>query len=401
MATTYKSTINVTCRKEHTCVGCGAAYLYLFKRKVTGQASSVDAATAAAQAAALKAVQNEVDMRACPSCGIFQPDMVGAQRGRLHKYLMLPVVLEFAAIAILAATDLISMNVAATASAGILAVIFALHWIVDSRNPNRDTVRNQQIAQLQVDNGLIQLSAAGKPESAAPDAGSYPRTGFQKTAVILMLVAVLVAGLPELVRLASGWALNDGWFPPVVGPGDSAYFYFPTKISSVKGYWNGTVTLAKATDDRGADLARTGLLPELGGDKARLVPFTNNASWGNTISIKSSEKSSSSTLWAGIRFPASADLADRMLDLQLNLAARFPVDMGGNRWQEHQQQFSHSGRLHLSTAGAGSFYKTAFWVGIVAGNVLMLILAFGLVRSANRLGDRALPTRVYPIEDSA
>src|SRR5438105_3171170 len=88
MATTYKSTIEVRCWKEHTCVNCGGTFAYLFVRKVTGRAPTAEAATTCARAAALKAIQNEVDLHPCPACGLYQPDMVGAKRARRHWMLL-------------------------------------------------------------------------------------------------------------------------------------------------------------------------------------------------------------------------------------------------------------------------------------------------------------------------
>ena len=84
MAKTYTSTIAVSCWKEHTCIRCGAVYAYEFVRNIKGQGSTEAKASLKAQAAADKAIRRDVDMQPCPTCGLYQPDMVGQQRARRH-----------------------------------------------------------------------------------------------------------------------------------------------------------------------------------------------------------------------------------------------------------------------------------------------------------------------------
>src|SRR5437764_1393403 len=85
MAKTYTSTIELNCWKEHICGCCGSAYSYEFKRRLSGRANTAEKASINAQAAVARALAHETDMQPCPTCGTFQPDMIGQQRARAHK----------------------------------------------------------------------------------------------------------------------------------------------------------------------------------------------------------------------------------------------------------------------------------------------------------------------------
>ena len=80
MGTTYNAKLDVSCIKQHTCLGCGAEFHYRLERNVTGSGGSEAAAAANAEAAAVKALENDVDQHACPHCGLMQPDMIAEIR---------------------------------------------------------------------------------------------------------------------------------------------------------------------------------------------------------------------------------------------------------------------------------------------------------------------------------
>jgi serine/threonine protein kinase len=279
------------------------------------------------------------------------------------------VVVEFAATAILTYTEVIQINTASAIAAGTLGVAFVVHWIIDSLNPIGDD--------------------KGESESAEPEGGRILRFAFQKKVLLMMAVAALCSGSAELVRLAMRWPLNNAWYPGVVGPGDSARFYFPAKIDSIAGLWDGQVTSIQAVDDH-----RTRWEGFTG--------FTNSSSLGSAVYAKRKNRTTQSAVWAGIRIPAVRELERRTLDIRVTVTARFPTWMdanppmrqlplkrdpykrdsykqdsykfGENNFEEKQEQFTDSAPLHLATVRAGFFYTSWFWCGFVGGNVLMLVL---------------------------
>ena len=75
-------TVKVKARawKQHTCLTCGSAYRYKIERERQSQASDPALAQAAAYKFAEKAIAAECNQQACPHCGLFQPEMIGARR---------------------------------------------------------------------------------------------------------------------------------------------------------------------------------------------------------------------------------------------------------------------------------------------------------------------------------
>ena len=66
-STTYTSTIQLRCWKQHTCVGCGGSYLYELIRTIQGSAGNADAARANAQKNVQKAIARDTDLHPCPT----------------------------------------------------------------------------------------------------------------------------------------------------------------------------------------------------------------------------------------------------------------------------------------------------------------------------------------------
>jgi hypothetical protein len=386
MATTYKATIEVRCWKEHSCVSCGGTFAYLFVRRVTGQAGTEAAAMNNAQAAARKAVKHEVDLRPCPTCGLYQPDMVGAQRARRHwmifwatlGYLTLLLVLQgFAVLTADATIWLLALGCA-------LALVANL--VVDWHNPNRDLEANQQLARRDLETGRMQQGQAGRTESPSAELGTPRWSPMHRLAFVLMVVALGVLVLPEGIRAMRGWPLNGDWHPPVAGPGDETYLYLPDSISSVKGFWSGAASVSASLADSPNEPA------------FQVAAVTNNTNWGNNIRVKSSEKYSSSRLWVTLRLPDRPDLAGKKLQFTIDLKVNYPMMMGAN-FVNQQGAFNRTGELRLATPGAGKEYNQLWWLGVLGGGGLLLAMNLGLIGAANALKRQALPTNVYTVQE--
>ena len=91
MAKTHTATHELACWKEHTCVGCGATFRYLFKQQGVGTGPTEQAAGAAARAAAARSLQKGTGMEPCPACGTYQPDMVAETEAGFHGLLLVVV----------------------------------------------------------------------------------------------------------------------------------------------------------------------------------------------------------------------------------------------------------------------------------------------------------------------
>ena len=118
MDVVHTATIEVKCWKEHTCKGCNGAFAYLFVRRVSGTAGTEEEATEAARTAAVTAVAAEVDMRPCPSCGLFQPDMIAARRLAWHWLFLVLAVVALIALLICYLADWAAMDLLVWIAAG-------------------------------------------------------------------------------------------------------------------------------------------------------------------------------------------------------------------------------------------------------------------------------------------
>jgi hypothetical protein len=382
MATTYTSTIEVNVWKEHTCVGCGQNFRYLFKRKKKGTGGTEAAASAAAQNAVVKALARETDMHPCPGCGLYQPDMIAARRAVAHWWLFGAALVAFPLLVILYATDVLSATLATVAGLVVGVIVVVGHFLADRTNANRDLESNQRLAQARVRDGDLW---EGKP-GAADAEGENPGSGWtsaHSTAYAVLVVALLALAAPILLRVVRGWPVNGSWYPEVVGPGDEAYVYFPTKITTVKGYWKGRphAQIANAAEFNLAN--------------PTLKATSQNDTWGEKISIGSKEsKESTKSLWVRVVLPPNPELAGKTVDLDLKLDVEFP-QLRGNEWFPATSQSEHRSSIQLASPGAGKAYKSAWWWGMCGGAALILFLSFWLARLADSFRHRALPTNVY------
>ncbi len=381
MGTTYTTTITIRCWKEHTCVGCQAKYAYLFARTVTGQAATADGSKAAAEANVMNTVKNQVDMHPCPTCGLYQPDMIGAQRSKRLWWVFGIAAVAFAVLLIMYAAGVSPATVCYTAAVvcGIAAVANAM---IGLNNPNTNLEKNKALAQQTMQRNALQLGQAGTSEAPDPDALGGGNGGVWLAVALLGLAAILVL-VPEGLRTVNGWPLNDDFSPPVIGPGDEAKIYFPQWISSVKGYWNGTATA-------------TAQVRGVSGAPISIMARTNQSTWSQNISVKSSEKDSSAHLWATLVVPPQADLANKKLQVTINLQISYPkADPGGKTFSILSGAYSHKVNLDTSPAKAGAQYTETWWYAMLAGIVLTLGATGFLIARANAQKGKAPPTAVY------
>jgi hypothetical protein len=396
MATTYTSTIDVNVWKEHECARCGTVFRYLFKRKKTGQGNSPDAASKAAHAAVVKALEHEVDMQPCPGCGLYQPDMVAARRSRGHWWTFWAGVPVFALLLILVLADVIVLSMAAVLAAVAAGVLLLAHLSIDFNNSNANLGANHDLARRREQAGQLWVPSENKRGQEETQVGSGV-TGAHGILYLLLAAGVLAFLAPEVVRLAGGMKSNPGWFPQVIGPGEEAYIYFPSSISSIKGMWNGTPRVTVLNADE------VGLAPPPVLEPKRLPappppPLSARAkadNWGGTIRFKSSERSSSSRLWSYVRLPDNPSLAGKTLKLRIDMDVRFPVYRDANRGEVRQEQHRHTAMLTVSPGKAAGTYVRAWWFGFLAGISLTLLCGAFLAVTSGAFRKKALATRIF------
>ena len=154
MSTTYTAKVAVNCQKEHTCAGCGSVYSYPLVRTVEGSSTtSEQAAREQAEANAAAATKKEIELHPCPTCGLYQPDMVAKQRKARHlTILLLGTIL--AMITLLGASadfaralsfTALQSNTATIVMVLITAAVFVSYMLVELQALNRHQPPNKRL----------------------------------------------------------------------------------------------------------------------------------------------------------------------------------------------------------------------------------------------------------------
>src|SRR5437870_5193507 len=97
----YTVTAKGSAVREVHCANCGADFVYLMERNISGHGSSPyflnnSGAAKRAEASAKKHLEEamaEQDVVACPGCGWYQPAMIKQVRKKIWKYFAVSVVL--------------------------------------------------------------------------------------------------------------------------------------------------------------------------------------------------------------------------------------------------------------------------------------------------------------------
>ena len=378
MAKTYTSTIEINCRKEHTCVGCGAIYSYPFKRKIVGSAPSAERARINCQNNVTKALANDVDQHPCPTCGVYQPDMIGQKRRKRHLWIFWLGIITFIVLMSVRLGNGLQSNQTTDYLAIVCGALLAAHAIVEM-SPNKNLDSNASVSMQRVTEGKI-LLVPGHAENLTDEAVNPIRSTGHRLAIPMIFAGAVLVLLPELARQQNHWPLNQECYPPVVGAGDMTRIYMRDQITSIKSYWRGKPAVI--------------LTPK--GEKSITATATANQNdWGNSISFKSEEKRSQSTPWAEVQMP-SQDLTGKTVDCSIELAVEYPqLDSDGSEFRTAHQMMNRDVSIQMAPPHAGARYQTWWWQGTTAGAGLSVVAGIVLVKAAGRLQRRAKPTRVF------
>ncbi len=381
MGKTYTASLELRNWKEHTCIGCGGAYTYLLVRKVAGTGASAEVAQGNLQKVIRNTLETATDMQPCPTCGLYQPDMIGRPRARKAWIVFWLALLASIITLILFASYAVSASTATWIMTAICGVAALRLLMIDMTNPNSNPEGNKMLAQQRVSAGEMK-STPGQAAARVDELANPGRTPMHLLALLILLAAVVPAAAPEIVRSSRGWVVNEQCYPAVVGPGDSTRVYMDKKISSVKGYWRG-VPVASLHD---AGAQSTPAIP--------VVATTNQNDWGHTIRAKSSEKSTSSTPWVTVAIPNNAALAGKTLKCDIDLDVEYPHSSGGSSFSRMHDKMGQHFALHLGPVGAGASFTAIWWQGTLAAIAMVLLGSLLMVAQWRSLQRRARPTRI-------
>lgn len=382
MGTTYKASFSFSCVKQHECVSCGSFYSYVLSRQVAGEGATQEAASAAAENMAVKAVSNDVDYHPCPNCGTVQPDMIADKRNPRYWFALILGLIGTFVPMFLALGHAISISSAAWLAFAIVAVACLLNGSAAFLNPNKNSESNRQASQQDIEAGTLSLDQQSDVSVMAPESVGHPGLG-QLLGVGMSLVAVILTFLPIILVPVCGWTVNQNCYPAVVGPGEKTTVYFNQKIESIKGMWrgNGSAEIINA--------AELGLEPG-----ASCSVLTKKDSWGMTIEGESvSEKTK--TMYGEVRINNSPELIGKMVDLDINLKVNYPYAIGTTEFGVREGKiFSHQTTIRISALGAGARYKKSSTFGLLGAAGLLVVAFFIFILGNKMLRCSANPTRV-------
>ncbi|HEX5273430.1 MAG TPA: hypothetical protein VFW33_23195 [Gemmataceae bacterium] len=351
---------------EYTCVGCGGGFRYTTRRTRTQQRA-----------------WPMVKMRPCPTCGLYQPDMVGWQRAKLHLLIACGASAVTTFLGLIGAgrglpewrTTWMAAAVALLAFLGQIALLF---W-----NPNHNPGANRNKAKGLLRQGRLE-SLRGETPDLAKDELPRPRMGvgtaFALSALALGIVPFASA---ELVRLALGWPLNREWYPAVVGPGDESRFYFPDTVSCLGPMWNGRAD---------AELLNAG---ELGLGEERFEVTTSRTTWGKEIRFDDKPVRAAVQPWVDLRIPDAPQLGGKDLRVKLDLVVTFPQDQG-THFVNAQRDFTDTPVLRLADRPrAGFIYRVLCRAGTWGGAAWQLLASLVLMEASRSFRREAFPPKAY------
>ena len=363
MGTTYTAKIEISCWKQHTCVGCGALFRYRFSRTVTGSAGTPDRAHADAIASAEREMKDGVEARPCPTCGLYQPEMIGARRARVHGWTATIVVLGTILVGILAKCDAASFATLSTWSVLIGLFLAAANVAAAAANPNANLEANFQKAVTYVGERELYCDRPGSAARPRRIPGSESFTTSAIIALVLIAVGALLIGAGEGARLINHWTVNPDCTPPIAGPGDTVRLMLPESIDSINGMWKGSV---KVVCTNAKDLSVD----------APFVGETQASTWGESIYTKGGMRKT--PIWVDVTIPDSPELRNERVDLAIDVDLVSPCVVSGTQFLDYKGGAHHETSVTLSSPGAAATYTAVWWVGVIIGGLMTAIGALML-----------------------
>jgi hypothetical protein len=369
--------------KQHACVHCGAEYRYLLEGKKSGFGSTPETAQRNADQAARNALRLGLLPRSCPTCGLYQPDMVASRRFRFHFVVFICLLCGLVLAGdggilgvIFMSQEPVFTQIASWLAAGVVGMALVAHLLVDLKNPNRNPQANLEAGRAAVHNGsLVEVAAGDEKTAREPLVGAAWRPKRQFSLYGILFIALLLTPCGEVLRLANGWPLNRGCDPAVVGPGDRVQIRFPATVASVKGLWraDGSAVILNA-----ANL----------GVPADVKLDSKKDNWGGQIKdVKPLEENQEEHLWAELTIPDGNQFEGQTLEVKMDLQVTYP------KWQAAGYRDTKQTATHMTTIAlasehqAGRTYLVCYLVGGITGLVLTFVASGVLVLRTKALRD--------------
>ncbi|MBS1913054.1 MAG: hypothetical protein JST22_13790 [Bacteroidetes bacterium] len=387
----YTATMTAACWREHMCGACGGAFRALLETSATSDYATPSEARLAALEAAEKLLADTVAMQPCPSCGLYQPDMVAQAPMRRHRKWT-----TIAAIAIVPLALIAGPQSAGSIMADILTIAVTIfcaaaafvHIRTVLHNPNRDLAANRAAATGAIGAGWMEMLVPGIPN---PATAKQWRSRYRTSRLLACAASILGALLTSAGVLfvhAHNWPVNEHADPVIAGPGDDVKLTMVETITPLEGLWRATAK---------AQVANAG---ELGLADTALQTTSNLDVWHESISRDFSLIAREVQPWAIVTLPATEMLAGRRIWIQVDLAAHYPDASGSVSFHNADTTFSDTYVLQLAAPHAARDSVLIRAGGLALGSALVIAAGYLLHRLALRESNLALPTRTISLHDN-
>ncbi len=383
--------MTAACWREHICGACGCTFRALLEASATTDYATPTEARLAALEAAEKLLQEAVAVQPCPSCGLYQPDMVAYTPMRTHRKwatITAAVILPLALIAGPQSAGGIMADLLTIAVTILCAAAAFVHIRTALRNPNHDLAANRAAATRAIGAGLMETLAPGIPN---PATAKQWRSRYRLERLLLcaaLILGIVLTSAGVLFVHAHNWPVNEHADPVIAGPGDDVKLTMTETIAPLEGLWRATAK---------AQVANAG---ELGLADSALQAVSNHDVWHESISRDFSLLTREVQPWAVVTLPGTNRLAGRRVWIQVDLAAHYPDASEGLAFHNADTAFSDTFTLQLAAPHAARDSVLVRIGGLALGSAMVIGAGYLLHRLAVRESRLALPARTISLHDN-
>jgi hypothetical protein len=372
MSIRHRQTLCVNVEKQHACRGCGALFAYPLECVVQAEASTKETAQTIAKDRLSARLRDQFALHPCPSCGIYQPEMVLKLRADRVGLVARFAAFTPAVLAVLVLLKKVDAEPVVWWAAGFATLALGFHVRAAMFRPNASRERNRALADREVSRGPLRLVQPGSTISVVQPGLTIDR----RRALVLAACAITIGFLPSaaVLRSVHQWPLNDGWVPPVVGPGDTATLEMGD-IESISGLWAASGAAQLSTSSGAFPLPVDERVP----------------TWGTNLKFENRDRFVTTTTTATIHVDAPASLAGQSAAVRAELDVEYPV-VNGFFFEEKTKRFTSDRPLLLASPGAGTTYSRVIQLGMVGGSVVLALLFALLLRLRDDVGDDSTTT---------
>jgi hypothetical protein len=384
--TQFTASLQARAWKQHSCFACGCVYRYLVSCSAQDTGGLEVIAHERAAKKAVAKLQEAVEARPCPTCGLVQPEMAGKKKESWHALTWFGFTVLGAAAAVLAGTQVVPFEQAAVGAAAVAGGGVLLHLMIAFSGGGRGAGLRR--AQAQAAAGTTVVVQPGDANGPMP---APRRWTARQTLGTLLSAAAGLAFLYSAHVVATRQPPDDPTPNlPKAAPGRPYKVVFENPpFKSVEGRWSATPTAVLVN------------YKELGLPKT-VAATSNAAPYADSIRVEA--KATNETpkdLFANVIVPDDPKLGGKTLKFKVTLNVVYPVRLNKDTFDQKVTTVSREVTIRASTEAEIAEDRRVIQgalSGIGAGFAAALAGAGLLVWGGGSLKKQGAPSEVVPLE---